>query len=206
MRAIQKGREPQSLTHHRATTHANYDNYQHSDELRAALVAEQHGICCYCMQRIRPHADSMKIEHWHCRDHYPTEQLDYGNLLGACKGNEGQPGKEQHCDTHKGNLALSRNPANPAHRVEELVRYLGDGRITSSDAQFTQELDKVLNLNLAFLINNRKAVLDGFIQSLPAAGTLSKAIWQKKLKEWSEAPEMREYCGVVLYWLRKKLK
>lgn len=194
-----------SLTQHRLATHADYDNYEQKAELRSALAAEQQGICCYCMKRIRPEPDHMKIEHWHCQKAYPAEQLNYANLLGACLGNKGQPQKEQHCDTRKGDTSLSRNPANPAHYIEDVIQYLGDGRIKSSDATFNQDLNEVLNLNLAFLVNNRKAVLDGFMQSL-APGTISKAVWQKKFREWSETQELREYCGVVLYWLRKKLK
>lgn len=205
MRAIQKGNEPHSFTQHWLTYHAGYDNYDQKDELRASLVAEQRGICCYCMQRIRPQVGRMKIEHWHCQELHLREQLNYANLLGACLGNEGQPQKEQHCDTRKGNAALSRNPANPDDPIEVLVHYLGNGWIASSDPQFERELNEVLNLNLPFLVNNRKAVLDGFMRSLPP-GTLSKAVWQKKLKEWSEAQEPREYCGVVIYWLRKKLR
>lgn len=205
MKAIQKGSEPHSLTQHRLATHANYDNYEEKAELRSALVAEQQGICCYCMKRIRPQVGGMKIEHWRCQDDHPTEQLNYANLLGACMGNEGQLRREQHCDTRKGNDDLSRNPANTTHRVEEVIKYLGNGRIESSDAIFNRELNDVLNLNLPFLVENRKAVLDGFTASLPP-GTHSKAVWQKKLKEWREAPELREYCGVVIYWLRKKLK
>lgn len=206
MKAIQKGHEPHSLTQHRLATHADYDNYKEKDELRAALVEEQHGICCYCMQRIYPHRDKMKIEHWHCQDNYKAEQLNYSNLLGACLGNNGQPYKEQHCDTRKDNEKLSRNPANPSHHVEEVIKYLGNGRIESSDPTFDRELNEVLNLNLAFLVNNRKAVLDGFLRSLQAPGTYSRSVWQKKLKEWNEGHELREYCGVVLYWLRKKIK
>ena len=81
MRAIHKGAEPQSLVEHRAASHSDFDNYKHSDELRESLVAEQGAICCYCLQRIRPTAEGMKIEHWHCQTKYPAEQLDYGNLL-----------------------------------------------------------------------------------------------------------------------------
>jgi len=51
----------------------------------------------------------MKIEHWHSQDRYEAEQLDYGNLLGACMGNEGKAHWDQHCDTRKGDRDLSRN-------------------------------------------------------------------------------------------------
>ena len=71
MRTIAKGREPQSLTAHRKTAHSDYGNYGHKDELRTALVAEQRGLCCYCMDRIRNDRVT-KIEHWRPRGASPT--------------------------------------------------------------------------------------------------------------------------------------
>jgi uncharacterized protein (TIGR02646 family) len=131
MRTIEKGAEPRSLTEHRSAAYADYNNYQDKDTLRRSLVSEQVGLCCYCLSRIRPAMDAMKVEHWHCIDHSPAEQLDYTNLLGACMGSEGQPWKRQHCDTRKGNDDLSKNPANPAHRVEQSLHFLADGRRVS---------------------------------------------------------------------------
>ena len=58
MRAIAKGREPQSLAAHRRKPHSNYDNYEDKDALRKALAGEQRGLCCYCMGRIRPAANA----------------------------------------------------------------------------------------------------------------------------------------------------
>jgi len=148
----------------------------------------------------------MKIEHWRCQELYPAEQLDYRNMLGACMGNEGQPRSKQHCDSYKGNASLSRNPANPAHRIEDFVRYLGNGRVESHDDQFNHELNDVLNLNHPLLVNNRKAVLDSFISSFPPQ-TLGSLAWQRKLNDWNgvNGSELHEYCGVVIYWLRKRL-
>ena len=115
MRAIKKKAEPQRLTELRSTPNANYGNLKLDDmsELRASLAQEQRGLCCYCLNRIRPSKDTMKIEHWHSQTNFPEEQLDYGNLLGACLGGEGQPRRFQHCDTRKGDLPLSRNPDSP---------------------------------------------------------------------------------------------
>jgi uncharacterized protein (TIGR02646 family) len=86
MRTINKGREPASLAQHRCVAHADYDNYTDKDTLRISLVTEQRGICCYCLTRIRPSNSGMKIEHWHCRDNYSGEQLDYKNLIGRVFG------------------------------------------------------------------------------------------------------------------------
>jgi hypothetical protein len=85
MRNIQKATEPQSLTQHRCNSNSNYDNYAEKDDLRKSLIDEQRGICCYCMQRIRPNPESMKIEHWQSQalNKFPEKQLHCGNLLGA---------------------------------------------------------------------------------------------------------------------------
>jgi hypothetical protein len=150
----------------------------------------------------------MKIAHWHAQARYPSEQLDYTNLLGACRGNEGQPRSSQHCDTHQADEDVSRNPANPAHRVEHSIHYQPNGKILSADPVFDNELNKVLNLNLPFLRNNRKATLDGFIQSLPKQGDLPRTKLERWLRDWSgqsHAGDLRPYCQVVVYWLRKKL-
>lgn len=149
MRTITKRTEPESLTRHRLTSHSDYDNYTDKDGLRAALVAEQQGLCCYCMGNIQNESDKMKIEHWHCQAHYPDEQLDYRNLLGACLGGKGQPPKLQHCDTRKGDSDLLWNPADQVHNVQAWIIYGTDGTIKSNNCEFDQQLNEVLNLNLS---------------------------------------------------------
>ena len=128
MRTIDKGAEPSSLTTHRNTPPCDFDNYADKNALRAALVAEQHGLCCYCMCRIDSGSISMKIEHWHCRTNYRGEELDYRNLLAACPGGEGQPRRLQHCDTRKADEGLLWNPADPQRHVEQRISYGLDGK------------------------------------------------------------------------------
>ncbi len=208
MRTIRKSREPASLAQHRCAPHADFDNYADKDALRIALAAEQRGLCCYCLERIRPETGAMKIEHWHSQDRFPAEQLDYQNLLGSCLGGQGQPPHQQHCDTKKGNARFSRNPANPAHRIESFIRYEGDGRIVSGDRAFDAELNEVLNLNAALLKNNRKAVLDGFRSALAKRGNLRRITLERWLRDWngeSGPNELRPFCQVVVYWLRKRM-
>ena len=164
MREISKSPEPVSLTAHRQTPDCDFDNYPAKNELRIALVAEQRGLCSYCMGRIRPKRESMKIEHWRSRARYPGEQLNYRILLGSCPGEEGKPMRLQHCDTRKGDMDLKWNPAAPAHHVETRVRYERDGSIHADDAGFDGQLNDILNLNLPVLKNNRKAVYDAVLQ------------------------------------------
>jgi len=221
MRNIVKRTEPASLTQHRLTPHSDYENYR-KDALVEALVAEQRGLCCYCLQAIKADGDKMKIEHRHSQDRYkddPDERLLYWNLLAACKGNEGQPQADQHCDTFKGEKDLSRNPANPLHNVEALVHYLSaSGRIASSNPGFDAELNDVLNLNVAYLRNSRLGELRAFERMLdkrPVLLSPSRAnrrkvrqMWQTLLAEWegdSNYGNLRPFCGVIIYWIKKKL-
>jgi uncharacterized protein (TIGR02646 family) len=204
MRTIQKGCEPASLTQHRKQANAHYDNYSDKAALRKALVEEQRGLCCYCQSRIRPDAAGMKIEHWQCQAEYPDRQLHYRNLLGACLGGEGRPNHEQHCDTRKGNQELCFNPADPEHNIESRIRFLGDGRIQSSDAEFDRQLTEVLNLNWGRLVRNRKAVLTAFQQRLQTGKKLDP---ERELPKWdgSQGGELPEFSQVVVYYLNKKL-
>ncbi len=208
MRNISKGTEPKSLETHRCSTHANYNNYADKLTLREALVAEQRGLCCYCLSRIFADSDKMKIEHWQSQENYSERQLDYAILLGACLGGQGKPPKFQHCDTRKGLQDLSLNPADPAHDVERIIHYLSDGTIHSPNPEFDKEINEILNLNTALLKANRKAVLDGFLGSKPE-GDWKNSQLKKWLAVWngdSGNEVLEPHCQVVVYWLRKRLK
>lgn len=211
MRAITKGVEPASLTAHRQGAHCDYENYADKDALRHALVAEQRGICCYCMRRIHNGPTTMKIEHWRCQSRYPAEQLNYRNLLGACLGGDGQPPGLQHCDTRKGDRDLRWNPADPAHRIETRLRYELDGSIRSDDAQFDAELVDVVNLNLPILKNNRKKVLDAMLdwwreEKRRIGGAVPRARFQRERHRHTDgAADMEPFCQVAVWWLEQRL-
>ena len=210
MRAITKGPEPPSLTAHRKRPHSDYANYPDKDELRRALVTEQRGLCCYCMGRIRAEAASMKIEHWQCQARHSDRQLDYRNLIASCHGGVGQPPHLQHCDSKKGDTDLEFNPADSDHRIETRIRYEPDGAIRSK-GDFDDQLNKVLNLNLAVLKNNRASVLDAVLD------------WWKREKARIGGPVPRDrfvrerdsriggdgvlapYGQVAVWWLDQKL-
>jgi uncharacterized protein (TIGR02646 family) len=208
MRNIVKGTEPRGLTQHRATNPTDYVGYPDKDALRGSLVAEQRGICCYCMGRIRAAVGSTKIEHWQSQSRCPLQRLVYSNLLGACMGNERCRGTDQHCDSYKADKVLSRNPANPSHNVEAIIHFLADGRIGSSNPVFNNDLDQVLNLNVAVLVNSRKAALRAFQRALDMRGTLSRQTWERLLGQWkgdAAGGDLMPYCQVIVYWIQKKL-
>jgi uncharacterized protein (TIGR02646 family) len=211
MRAIAKGAEPPSLTAHRQTAHCDYDNYADKDALRHALVSEQRGICCYCMGRLHNEPGTMKVEHWLCQRRHPAEQLNYRNLLGACLGGQGQPSSLQHCDTRKGDRDLQWNPAEPAHHIETRLRYETDGSIRSDDPVFDVQLEKVLNLNIQFLKNNRKAIWDAITQwwRLERArlrGPVPRTRFQdERDRQGAGNGQLKPYSQVAVWWLDQRL-
>ncbi len=212
MRTITKGVEPPSLVQHRLTRHSDYDNYADKAALREVIVREQRGLCCYCMRRIHSDTTTMKIEHWRCQSRYPTEQLNYRNLLAACLGGEGRPPYLQHCDTKKGNDDILWNPANHLHHIETRLRYEPDGTIRSDDPMFDSQLKDVLNLNLSVLKNNRAGVLDGVLgwwrlMKAKLKGPVPRARFERERDRWlPQTGELKPYCQVVISWLDQRLK
>lgn len=206
MRAIRKAVEPRSLETFRNRRSGDYEGYPHKDELRKALVEDQRGLCCYCMGRVRADRTAMKIEHWKPRKRFPDEELKYRNLLAACRGGEGEPMPRQHCDTRKGDTVIRWNPAEPAHRIEERVRYQANGRIVSDDEQFDRDLNETLNLNLLWLVNGRKArldaVLQGFQRSNPSRDRVKHLLEQYR----GGTGPLEPFCPVDAWWWRRRLE
>ena len=211
MRQIVKGAEPASLTAHRHAANCDYDNYGPKDDLRHALVTEQHGLCCYCMGRIHNGPTTMKIEHWRCQSRHPDEQLNYRNLLGACLGGHGQPPQLQHCDTRKGESDLQWNPADVTHHIETRVRYELDGSIRADDAAFDDQLHQVLNLNLPVLKNNRKGILDAVLdwwrrERARIGGPVPRERFVRERDKYIAGNgQIAPYCPVAVWWLGQRL-
>lgn len=209
MRNIVKRAEPKSLEEHRHSVVASYESYEDKHGLRASLVAEQRGLCCYCLSRIVAAPDKMKIEHWQSQTSFPDRQLHYPNLLGACQGGEGKPRHIQHCDTRKGDQVLSMNPADQNHDVERTLHYDKDGTIRANDPAFDRDINEVLNLNSSFLKNNRRLLFNRFTTVVARKGIWSDSLLKKKLAEWSGDSgdsELEPYCQVIIYLLRKRLR
>ena len=207
MRAITKGPEPPSLTTYRQTAGSNYGNYGAKDELRRALVTEQRGLCCYCMDRIHDDGNT-RIEHWRAQSRWPDLQLVYRNLLAACHGGKG-PRSKQHCDTRKRDRELLWNPADPTRRVEARIYYgVVDGSIWSDDGTFNAELDDVLNLNLPTLRNHRKGMLDSvaewYKKTRGRSGARSRL--QSQRARWLPAyGELQPFCQVAVWAIDQRL-
>lgn len=208
MKQILKNKDLNSLVEHAKKDPADYENYPDKDNLREALFQEQRGICCYCMGTIFPDVKYMKIEHFKSQKEYPELQLKYWNLLGSCKGNEGQNLKDQHCDSFKLSKKLTFYPPDSSSAIEDLIYYRNDGTIGSTNIQLNVEIEEVLNLNVKILKLRRKAALDGFKEGLKKyKGGIPKATlsrWLKYRHGTSNNDTLQPYCMMIVYWLKKK--
>jgi uncharacterized protein (TIGR02646 family) len=212
MRTITKGAEPRSLVEHRTGAHCDYANYLDKDDLRASLVRDQRGLCCYCMTRVEATAEKMKIEHWRCQARNGDLELTYSNLLAACLGGHGQPETLQHCDTRKGDQDLKFNPANNAHHIEQRIRFEMDGTIKSGDAEFDAQLNAVLNLNLPLLKNRRKGVLTAILDwwksekvRLKGPVPFDQLVRERSRRAGDGAGHLTPFDPVAVWWLDQRL-
>jgi len=211
VRAINKGEEPSVLTEYRTGQNTEYNGPEFTrvkERLRESLLEEQGHLCAYCMQRIT--ITTMKVEHWHCQSRYPGEQLQYQNLLACCKGNESEKPGKQHCDTRKGDVDILYNPANPEHHNRLQIRFEGDGTIRSDDTVFDDQINCILNLNYSRLQRNRKEVIASVHKGLNRnSETRPNAEIRRLIEKWNTPDacgHLREYCGVAIYYLQKRLR
>ncbi|HEA3397223.1 TPA: hypothetical protein RVT44_003220 [Escherichia coli] len=210
MRQIIKNKEPNELAIYKRSKDAIYDGPNFSevkDKIRHSLLHEQGYLCAYCMERID--LNSMKIEHWACQHSNKEMQLEYGNLLACCKGHEGSPPKEQTCDTRKGGNALKFSPANANHRINEIIKYDHQGKITSIDYEFDAQINKTLNLNKHRLKSNRLTALIMIQRELhQKIGERKKAEIQRLIEKYNQRNQqgkLPEYYGIIIYYLQRKL-
>lgn len=206
MRKINKGPEPIKWKQYRKTPGVKY---QSIPELRDSLLKEQGYICAYCMRKV-PHKDKnstedSRIEHIKCREKYPEEELVYSNMVICCPG---AINSDFHCDKKKGTEDISFTPFDQCF-IDSLSYSSSNGKIKSSVSEWDREIDKVLNLNNTLLKKNRLEVLDAVIHELKKKKSWRKGTIEKLLASWNNLDEegnFKPYNGIVVWYLRKKLK
>lgn len=227
---IQKGDAPNSLIQYRKAANAYFDGCN-KDDIRDSLLEDQGHLCAYCMCRI--YKNTMKIEHWYPENRLTDQEcLDYSNMLGCCPGhNAGDSGRNDICDTHKGNSIIGIDPRKPDHIAK--IRYSSkNGKISSSDdpitvryfgekeilyedkTTFQNDIDNILNLNenAHYLMQNRKAVLDevkNFLIKKRREGNWTEKDIKKLIHEYEQPDadgQKKPYAGIVIWYLKKHLK
>ena len=211
--------EPDSLKRTRSTPGSTYNDVNRVD-VRNSLLTEQGGICAYCMQRISDKLDD-KGQPLTTIEHYVAQKADEGegneltmnymNMLGICRGNDGSPKHLQHCGNRRGKTPLSIDPRNPI--CETLIKYEDTtGKIYSDNPNIDKDLNETLGLNGENLINNRKRIIS--IARLVMQNkykkkknkSWSKSDLQSEINRWkSKSDKYEEYCMAAVFYLERKL-
>lgn len=208
MRQVSKMTEPASLTQYRRTGGTTWDAYREKQDAREALNKEQRRICAFCQGRIRPSEGDMKIAHV-----VPQSDLNdgvrlclhWGNMVGACKGGEGRPQAEQHCDTLQGSRRI---PAllHPVNFQSGVIKYSASGQMTSDVQEVRQAIDNTLGLNTKHLKQNRLSALTALKHTLPEQANSGVIAANIRRLEDSHRTELPEYVDFLLWWLRKRYR
>lgn len=131
--------------------------------LRNSLLAEQHGLCCYCETRIDN--GDFHIEHFRPKDRHRVPsfrhlQLSYNNLHACCR-RVPVGVADEYCGHKKNNIFDERlvSPLEPdcANHFE----YDINGNIMGCDERGNVTVS-ILNLNSSQLIASRKRLIEYF--------------------------------------------
>lgn len=216
MIVINKKQEPKAWVKYRNTPGVSY---QSIPTLVESLLDEQGYICAYCMRRIpvkdrlcenEKTAEDHRVEHVLSRQNHPELQLLYNNMVVCCPGHMG---KENHCDRLKGERDVTFNLFD--QNFIDTLSYKTDGEIVSSNDQYNKEINEVLNLNTPLLKMNRKNTWNSVVKELISnqkSKSWTKTVLSKYIKMYSSMHnnggkmQYIPYCGVVLYFLHKKMR
>jgi len=154
--------------------------------------------------------------------------LDYGNMLGVCKGEivEKSPDKiHLHCDSSrsKSNKLLFVCPTKEETLAS--LKYGADGKIYSDNSDIADDInnEKVLNLNAPLLKRARGVALAAIYSKLNEVPPDKRGeIIQKQYEKWNSRSQTITYqdvngnevnstayfpyCQIVVYFLKKRLE
>lgn len=198
-----------------------FDNDFPKNEVKKILLHEQHGICAYCMKRIRMDSHS-RVEHLVSLSRDKDKAIDYSNMLGVCDGGERITGEQGHilcCDAHKKETEISTSPLNKVQM--DKIAYDKNGKIYTEprDEAMERDINEVLLLNgiqkkdgtvrdtSTELLKGRKDAYDRarkMMDTLNRRGKCTSVTLEKIMDDLYHSNEREEYVGVRLYYIRKR--
>ena len=174
MKHIVKQAEPADFSNWKSTyPEAEYEDLGNNDAfpgasnakraLRSALLAEQHGLCCYCETRIDN--GDFHVEHFRPKDRrrvpsFRPLQLEYSNLHACCRRIPAGI-SDEYCGHKKENEFDDRlvSPLEPDCEIH--FTYDINGHIAGTDERGTETV-RILNLDSVLLSTSRKRLIEEF--------------------------------------------
>ena len=181
MRSINKGGQPQELISWRAENAATPQNLVYgggafpSEAVREALLAEQFHLCAYTLRRLKTAAEcqaegkdtrfSCHVEHLlpQCRG-VPGEDIDYQNMVACFPSSQSTVACEFGAHAKADFDPSTGGFVSPlSHTAERHFEFDERGGISGRTADGISTIN-ILKLNHKTLVNDRAAVIKGYLQ------------------------------------------
>lgn len=159
------------------------------------------------MRRI-PHRDNnssenCRIDHILSRKRHDDLKFSYQNMIACCPGAINQ---EFHCDKLKGENDITFDLSDDSF-IHTLSYQSKSGEIKSSNKDYQEEINDLLNLNHSLIRKNRQQTLQGVITRL-GQRTWKVSDIRKTIENWDNKDNegrYKPYNGIVLWYLKKKI-
>ena len=192
--------------------------------IREALIREQHSLCAYCMHRIYNDGNSTTIEHRIPLSRDRENALNFGNMLGVCDGGSHRTIKcHLCCDRAKGNTPITLDPTRPEMIACIFYRdggkeiyYKGNDNALSDT--INREINRILFLNgvhnrdgsfksdtATMIVKGRSDAFKCYLRIVGKA-KIDATYLRSQIRNITESDEYPEYAGVILFYLRRKLR
>ena len=196
--------------------------------IREALIREQHSLCAYCMRKINNDGNSMTIEHRIPLSRDKENALNFSNMLGVCDGgSSGTNSRYLCCDRAKGDTPITLDPTR--HEMMECIFFRDKGKEiyykgndNALSDTINREINRILFLNGvhnsdgSFRSDTATKIVKGrsdaykcylrIINEATTKGHLDATYLRSQIRNITESDEYPEYAGVILFYLRRKLK
>lgn len=147
-------------------------SFENFCDLKTQLFKDQGGICCYCGRRLEyPKHPQYIVEHVVPKESDRKLAGEYKNLLLSCRPSEEEEKLRKevskkagrsffHCDKSKEATPITYSPL--VRLCESIFKYdeFGNVFVDINDSDANKDLE-TLNLNCTYLINRRKAAIEG---------------------------------------------
>lgn len=206
---INRTNEPPCLAVLRNEENSSYEESLQGDckkQVTTQLDSDQKHLCAYCQ---RAFTSTVFIEHYIPQSIDASKQLDYSNFLGVCSGKyyvNRKTGKAiMFCSVNRANHSLRLDPSNLNH--VDTIYYDENFRICSSNRQFEEELNRILNLNFDELCLDR---IDKFERTLKSYQDLGLKMKLSPVQIYTKALQIiknknPDFSGFLLYKYQKLL-
>ena len=231
MRYIQKGAIPVFMqdwinARTRAGQNLRYEEFNQKSQLNDVLRIEQKHICCYCQQRVKALKITKNIGDCHNEHLIPQNgiygnailQMAYTNIYASCSFSEGQEPSSQYCGIAKGDNLI--HPFIQDVACNSYFKYNTTGEIIPNSAVYNSydefianeailganekralETIRTLNLNVSFLVEERKKLQTRLFKVL---NVVPLATVKVKIQQFNNDQRFYPYIDMLLYYMNKK--